>query len=309
MRKSKNRKDIIAWPGSPSFKINSSINRTWKIVGIGATTLATVGSIVSVFGLEGFVVLATVGLFGAVFQIYRMSQKLKYIEEALFAELPHHHRFLVEFLKSTYISRGKDVITVKNAGANIHTYQNNFCVKGSDCSNSQIIDGRNVSHVPLRGISFALVGGSSMSTNSLGSRFKINGTNESTPEFLIDDDRFKVAFCSFPSPLKQNKKFLLEYSDSWKGAMRKEGDGFFFPEALYFPDGIGELLVKLEFDFEIESLAALEINTDNFSVVTCDTQPEAVSPIAGMVNSFFWSKLAPSTNSIFILYYRAKLNH
>ncbi len=306
MIKQNNRKSLVVWRGKSVSGILSTINPTTKIVGVVATALATVASIVSVFGVEAFVGLATVGLVVAGWQIYRMSRKITYLEDSLVAELPHLHHFLVEFLRTTYISRGKGIIVSKNAGANIHTYQNNFYVKGSDCSNKQIIRGRNISRVPIRGISFALVGGSSMSTSSLCSRFQINENKESTPEFLVDDDRFKIAFCPFPTPLGQNKEFLLSYSDSWQGAMRKEADGFFLPEALYFPDKIGELSVHLEFDFEIESLAALEVNTVNFSVVTCETQPKSTTPSVGMVHAFNWSMLSPSMYSIFILYYRAK---
>lgn len=198
------------------------------------------------------------------------------------------------------------IIVNKNKGINVYKYENNFIVRGVDCSNKQRIRGRNISEIPVRGVCFALVGGSSMSTYELNSKYSTNNIDNNIPEFLIDDDQFKVALCAFKTPLEQNCEFDLSYSDSWQGAMRKEADNFFFPEALYFPDGIGELSVRIDFDFAVESLAALEVNTSAFSVVTSDSQPKKIEPMDGMAEAFTWSKRSPSKTLMFILYYRSK---
>ncbi len=287
-------------------RIFSTIRPTVRIVGTSVTALASIAGIVAAFGWEAFSVIAVIGLCAAGYQLFRMSRHIRELEECLVAELPHHHKFLVEFLRTTYIARGKDIIVARNRGATVYRYENNFVVQGSDCSNAQIIKGRNVSQVPIRGIAFALVGGSSMSVESLGSKYGTDGGTLRSPEFLIDDDRFKIAFCPFPTPLPPNREFEITYSDQWKAAMRQKADGFFFPEALYFPDKIGELSVRLDFDFEIQFVAALEVDTERSSVATCDAQPVAVTSAPGLLAAYQWQKNAPSPGSIFVLYYQAK---
>lgn len=288
------------------LRIFSTIQPTGRIIGAGVAALSSVAGIVATFGWKAFYGIIAIG-FGAVgYQLFRRSRRNKEIEESLVAELPHNHKFLVEFLRTTYIARGKEIIIERNRGATVYKYENNFIIQGSDCSNSQIIKGRNVSQVPIRGISFALVGGSSMSVESLGSKYETNGSTLRIPEFLIDDDRFKIAFCPFPTPLPPNAEFETTYSDQWKASMRQEADGFFFPEALYFPDKIGELSVRLDFDFEIQLVCALEVDTERASVTTCDAQPVAVTPAPNLLAAYQWQKNSPSPGSIFVLYYRAK---
>ncbi len=219
-------------------------------------------------------------------------------------EKHHHHKFLVEFLRTTYVARGKDFIVAKNKGLTVNQYENNFAIKGANCSNSQVIKGRNVSREHVRGLSFALVGGSSMSVENLHSHYETHDGVSRTPEFLVDDDRFKIAFCPFRTPLAPNAEFTITYSDDWKGAMRPEADGFFLPEALYFPDRIGELSVCLDFDFNVASVSALEVS-EQLSVGTCDTQPLPVPAASGFACSFQWRKVTPSPGSIYVLFYTA----
>ncbi|MFA7060828.1 MAG: hypothetical protein WC156_08425 [Pedobacter sp.] len=144
-----------------------------------------------------------------------------------------------------------------------------------------------------------------MNTESLHSQYMTHDGVSGSPEFLIDDDRFKVAFCPFKTPLAPNHEFTTTYTDEWKGAMRQEADGFFLPEALYFPDKIGEISVRLDFDFEVKSLASLEVDINQSSVRTCDAQPVSVVAASGFVCAYQWNKGAPSPRSIFVLYYTA----
>ncbi len=292
---------ILRYPSK--FTLRSSL----KIVGGFIATLSSVVTLTAFFGWKALLGCAILGIIATSgLQLLRMSQRIQKLERSLFAELPHQHKFLIEFLRTTYIASGQDRIVERNKGLAVYLYENNFSVRGSDCSNSQVIKGRNISEVPVRGVSFALVGGSSMNVGTLGSKYKTNDGASGSPEFLIDDDRFKVAFCPFNTPLRQNCEFITTYADEWKGAMREEADGFFFPEALYFPDKIGELSSRLDFNFIIDSLAALEVDIKQSIVRTCNAQPVVVEPADGFVCAYQWRKLAPSPNSIFVLYYRAK---
>lgn len=302
----RHNKNLPQPSGIMKYPTKSTLRPSLKVVGGSIAVLSSVVTLVTFFGWVALVGCAILGLGAAGLQLYRLSQRIKELEGLLIAELPHQHKFLVEFLRTTYIASGRDLIVERNTGLTVNLYENNFIVRGSDCSNSQVITGRNISIAPVRGVSFALVGGSSMDVESLGSKYKTTDGASGSPEFLIDDDRFKVAFCPFNTPLGQNREFTTTYSDDWKGAMRKEADGFFFPEALYFPDKIGELSSRLDFDFEIEFLAALEVDINQSIVQTCNAQPVAVKPAEGFVSAYQWKNLAPSPDSIFVLYYRSR---
>lgn len=292
-----------------TFSVSSiaqKMSSTTRAIAGGAVAIGTTAGIVSAFGWEGLAFPAVSGFCGAGYQVYRLTRRVRDLQSRLTAELSHHHRFLVEFLNTTYLGSERDVIVKRNAGASVLTYKTTFNVFGTDCENQQEITGINDSNVPLRGVAFALVGGSSISTEALGSLYSAQGVSNRAPEFLIDEERFKVAFCEFGSPLPRNGRFSVSYTDNWKGAMRQESDGFFFPEATYFLGGVSELVVRLNFAFPIDYLACLEVNSVLSSVVACDSQPESIAQDSSFQASFVWRRVRPSAESIFVLYYRAQ---
>ena len=237
--------------------------------------------------------------------LVRQRRRIKQLEDRLAAELPPQHAFLVEFLRTTYAPPRNDVLIERNNGLNIQHYQNDFAVSGSDCVNAQKIEGTNLSTLPARGVAFAVVGGSSMSATELSSEYTANDGPMRRPAFIVDEERFKVAFCEFDVPIPLQSTFTIAYSDEWRGAMRGGADGFFFPEALYFPSAINRLASRLEFSFPIASIGVLCANISDATVSLCESQPCKATPRKDMVAAFTWSVQRPPNDTIYVLYYCA----
>ncbi|MBT9140769.1 MAG: hypothetical protein DDT30_01348 [Dehalococcoidia bacterium] len=273
-------------------------------VGFGSSLIALYQFLGPWAGGIGTVLVLAYYVTGAI----RQSRRMREVEHRLLAELPHQHGFLVEFLRQTYKFPSARVIADRNSGLVIHAYRNEFIVRGTDCANVQHISGSNVSEVPARGVSFALVGGSSLATSDLGARYSVGGGPFRNPEFIQDEDRFKLAFCEFPSPLETSGTFELTYTDDWKGAMRISADGFFFPEALYFPSGVHRLSTKVDFSFPVASVAVLEVDVDAAVVRTHRTQPRPTKPSDGMSSAFAWFVDSPPASTVYVLYYRSARN-
>jgi hypothetical protein len=275
---------------------------TWGV----AVFVATAGGIVADIGWQALVALVILPVVGLGYSAYRSRRSAARLGENIREELPINHAWLLEFMQSTYLGAGRDIIIRKNTGARITKYWTGFNVTGINCSNQQVIEGRNASDTPIQGISFALVGGSSIRSSSLGSKYATGSGNVSTPEFLVDEERFKVPFCRFACPISRNERFSVRYSDNWPGAMREQTDGFFFPEAMYFPSGVEELEVELQFDFDLTSITCLEANMDSGVVIPCETQPIAQVVEGRSLPLYTWKKFTPGANTIFILFYHAK---
>jgi hypothetical protein len=296
------KRNYFGIPFSTKGILRATKHHFWFLLG----ALGSFASIYAIVDWQGMAIFAVVGFLIMGYFVIGALYRIGHLEEQLAAELPLSHSFLVEFLRSTYIASGESLIIEKNRGLNITKYVNNFEVRGSDCRNVQTISGRNISKNPLCGLAFALVGGSSMKAENLNSHFTTHDGMSGKPEFLLDNERIKVAFCKFRIPLEPNSEFKISYSDNWKGAMRQDSDGFFFPEAVFFQGRIGEISVTLDFDAEVESLASLEFNVENSNVRTCRSQPQSIKANSGFSNSFEWKTVFPKSRSIFILYYSIK---
>jgi hypothetical protein len=270
-------------------------------LGFGSSLLA----VYEFFGLRGFSIGVTAAAIYYMHYAFRRMRHARYLEAALLNELPHQHAFFVEFLRQTYGFPGRRDISARNAGVLIHTYENNFIVNETDCRNVQSVHGSNISGVPVRSISFVLVGGSSIRSASLGAQFSVDDGPKREPEFVIDEDRLKVVSAAFETPLEPGSEFRLKYSDNWPGSMRREADGFFFPEALYFIDSIHRISSHVEFSFAVREVAVLEIELDEAIVKTCRTQPRACQAPPGMAHAYDWFVDSPSSSSVFVFYYRA----
>jgi len=238
-------------------------------------------------------------------QRYRALRRLQDTPRVLMAELPNHHAFLVEFLRETYSLPRDEILLGRNQGLTIHHYENSFTVEGTDCANRQRIAGRNTGQAPSRGLAFALVGGSSLNASDLGAEYSPTSQSGRQPEFLVDRDRFKIAFCEFDRPIAQDEKFEIAYKDCWRGSMRRGADGFFFPEPLFFPGGIHRLSTRLDFSFPIRSMAVLSVNIEDGTVRPCGSQPRPVDATPSERHVFEWEIDGPRKDTIYVLYYTA----
>ena len=264
------------------------------------------GSLLTLYqtlGTPGAIVggVATLSYFG--FQRYQSLKRQAQADETLLAELPEHLSFLVEFLRQTYSLPTDEVIAHRNDGLLVHHYVNSFLIKGSDCANTQRIVGRNTSTAPSRGLAFALVGGSSISSDELGAAYQSSQGPSREPEFLVDRDRFKVAFCEFDSPAMPQDNFDIRYADRWKGSMRLAGDGFFFPEPVFFPAGIHRLSSTIEIDRPLRSVAVMEVNVKKGSVKLCDSQPKIKTVVTTGASLIDWEVDSPPPDTVYVMYY------
>lgn len=277
----------------------------YRLIGSAVGLISSIIALFEFVGTEAGVAGMVLVLAYFIRDAYRQRRRVQWAQDKLLAELPHQHSFLVEVLRQTYGFPDTKGISAVNDGLVIHSYENNFIVNGVDCSNHQVVVGRNGSDQPVRGIAFALVGGSSLDAVELGSSYTINNGASRFPEFVRDEDRFKIVFNEFTTPLAPQEQFELKYSDNWKGSMRVEADGFFFPESLYFPSGIHRLGSRVNFSFPVSSIAVLEVDVGQSIVRTCRSQPRQVASPSEAVCSYEWSIDSPLPNCIYILYYRA----
>lgn len=276
-----------------------------EFLGTAIAFLSSVIALYQFFGLKVGAVGTAVVLAYYIRESYRRGRRMRQAEERLRRELPPQHAFLVEFIRQTYRLPSNPNITERNAGLTVHSYQNDFIVSGADCANRQEIRGSNTSTQPALGLCFALVGGSSVSARDIGARYRLQGGVEREPTFIQDEERFKVAFCEFVSPLAPGKEFILSYRDVWRGSMRIDADGFIFPESLYFPSGIHRLGARIEFSFRVATVAVLEVDVAGARVSTCRSQPEPTTPRDGMAAAYDWFVDSPSRDSVFMWYYRS----
>jgi len=241
--------------------------------------------------------------------IYYTVQRCRHLSRAtrarssLLAELPNHHAFLVEFLRETYSLPRDEVLISRNEGAFVLEYENSFVVHGTDCENHQRIVGKSIADRPLRGVAFPLVGGSSVSASDLHATYKVGDAREREPEFIQDRDRFKIAYCEFPSAVAPRGEFTLVYRDNWRASMRAGADGFFFPETLCFPSGVQRLVMKVGFAFEVASIALLEVNMNSGSVKTCREQPSIHTPGVELKAEYRCTIDRPDPDTVYVLYY------
>ena len=281
------------------------IDPKYRLLGSAVGLISSIIALFEFIGTEAGIVGMVLALAYYMRDAYRQRRRVQWAQEKLLFELPHQHSFLVEFLRQTYGFPDTKGISEMNNGLIINHYENNFVVDGVDCQNYQYIRGRNNSDRPVRGLAFALVGGSSLDVAELGSSYSINDGDERTPEFVRNEDRFKVVFNEFAVPLSPQEQFELRYSDNWKGSMRVEADGFFFPEALYFPSGIHRLETRVDFSFPVGSIAVLEVDISQSIVRACRSQVKQVVPKNGAACAYGWSIDSPVASCIYILYYRS----
>lgn len=251
----------------------------------------------------GFIILVLILLFAIVgYRVFTIKRRLT---NELKGQLSQDHKWMMEFMSVTYLGKNRDIICKANINTRISEYYTRFVVKGSDCLNSQRISGRNTGQLPLLSLSFAVVGGSTLSIESLGAKYSVNSLDWFKPEFVVDEERFKIALCRMHRPLAKNEHFEVLYSDRWPSSMRDGSDGFFFPEAIYFPAGIEKLTVELCFDFPIRNIECLEADINRGTVRPCSEQPMPCDATESNSSQYLWHHFSPSASSVFIILYAA----
>jgi hypothetical protein len=281
--------------------INKQVIEAWKValpilslIGLLAGLIVDVG--------WGFIIAL---IFASAFIGYRVLTAKKRFASELQGLLSQDHKWMLEFMNVTYLGKNRDIICKANINTRVSEYYTKFIVNGSDCLNTQRITGRNSGQIPLPALSFAVVGGSTLSIESLGAKYSVDSVGWIEPEFVVDEERFKVAYCRMHRPLATNESFEILYSDRWPSSMREGSDGFFFPEAIYFPAGIEKLTVEICFDFLIRTIYCLEADIDRGIVRPCLEQPMPCDSPGANFSQYIWSHFSPSTSSIFIILYNA----
>ena len=266
--------------------------------------LGSIGTLWQIYG-NSLLVNGTAGAFIFVLVlILNTIRRQRRLDEHLHADLPDSHAFLVEFLATTYAPARRLEVHRKNSGLTIRSYKNSFVVDGTNCKNYQEIEGYNSSDGVVTGLAIPLVGGSSIDSSSLMATYRIKNGDAHKPDFVIDEERYKVAFCQFDVPLRPQQPFQIRYTDDWPGSMRAEGDAFFFPESLYFPAGVQRLESSIEFSSKIRSAIVLECDLDTSEVGHCESIPAL--EVAGEFRSIVqWSINSPRQSVVYILYFRA----
>jgi hypothetical protein len=302
---------LVRRTGPPTLRtVASGIERikqqpATKVIAGAIAAASALATVYKLLGPIPTIGVLTIGLLIAVRLALRWRGRARELEERLLAELPHQHAFLVEFLRETYKLPSDSTIAKRNVGITVHNYENDFVIRGTDCANHQRISGSNTGNQVVRGLAFALVGGSSLDTSELNSRYSFNGEAQASTSFIIDEERFKVPFSEFSVPLRPGQSFTFEYSDEWKGSMRIQADGFFFPEMFYFPSGIHRLSSRLDFSFRVATIAVLAVDVERAIVSPCATQPQPVAPAQGMTAAYTWFIDSPDAEHVYVLHYRA----
>ena len=268
-----------------------------------ATIVGTLITLYATAGITGAVAAAVLSLAYFAYGRYKDRVRSRAAERRLQAELPKHQAFLVGFLRENYALPHDADVRKRNRGLRINSYDNSFEIDGRDCGNTQTVSGINVGDEPVAGVTFVLVGGSSVTPEDLGASFVIGNGTARRPQFLQDEDRRKIAFCPFEQPLQPQELFTLQYRDLWVGSMRPEADGLFYPESLIFPSGLGSLSSTVGFAGRVATISVLEVDVRTAHVGLHKQQPHRVHGGSCGEDRFRWVTHGPSAQSIFVLQY------
>lgn len=191
-----------------------------------------------------------------------------------------------------------------NPDLHLSLYLRSSRVAGTDVHAHREYHGSNLGPGVVSGFRVVTFGGASLKSSEMSTRLsqvERDGTYHLpavTTE--VDEERFKVLYVQFRTPLSVGGTFRVEFDYVWPGAMWWGTDSIAFSEILCYPRGVDRVESILEFDSSLSHIGAYSFDLLAGECNADSVQPE-LAPTEDFGDRYHWSIVNPGSNRLYFI--------